>query len=113
MLFMVVERFERDDMLPAYQRLRGAGRQLPQGLRYVDSWIEAGFARCFQLMETDDLRTLQAWVLSWRGTGTRFEVIPVLPSAAVQDLVAPHLDEPAFDGAGVGDADIASQPDTR
>jgi hypothetical protein len=58
MLFMVVERFEHNDMIPVYRRFRESGRQLPEGLKYVSSWIEVGFARCFQLMETNDLRTL-------------------------------------------------------
>lgn len=50
MLFMVIERFRDDDMMPIYQRLETSGRQLPDGLEYVDSWIEVNFARCFQLM---------------------------------------------------------------
>jgi hypothetical protein len=49
MLFMVIERFRDNDMIPIYQRLRESGRSLPDGLEYVDSWIEPNFARCFQL----------------------------------------------------------------
>jgi hypothetical protein len=49
MLFMVIERFRDNDMVPIYQRLRESGRSLPNGLEYVDSWIEPNFARCFQL----------------------------------------------------------------
>ncbi len=41
MLFMVVEHFRDNDMVPVYQRLRHEGRSLPNGLEYVDSWIEA------------------------------------------------------------------------
>jgi len=37
MLFMVVEHFRDNDMVPVYQRLRQAGRSLPKGLEYVDS----------------------------------------------------------------------------
>jgi hypothetical protein len=40
MLFMVIERFRDDDMIPIYQRLRDTGRSLPDGLEYVDSWVE-------------------------------------------------------------------------
>jgi len=50
MLFMVIERFRDNDMVPIYQRLRESGRSLSDGLEYVDSWIEPNFARCFQLM---------------------------------------------------------------
>ncbi|HJS32012.1 MAG TPA: DUF3303 family protein [Alphaproteobacteria bacterium] len=93
MLFMIIERFRDDDMVPAYQRLRASGRQLPEGLRYVDSWIEANFSRCFQLMECADLRSLQDWILKWRGTGVSFEIVPVVPSKETQKVVAPHLDK--------------------
>ena len=93
MLFMVIERFDNDDMVPIYRRLRDEGRQLPDGLAYVDSWIEANFSRCFQLMECDDARLLQDWVLAWRGAGATFEIVPVVPSAETRKVVAPHLDE--------------------
>lgn len=89
---MVIERVEGGDMLPIYRRLRDEGRGLPEGLRYVDSWIEANFARCFQLMDCDDARLLQEWVLHWRGTGATFEIVPVVPSAETRAVVAPHLD---------------------
>ena len=89
---MVIETFADNDMLPVYRRVRESGRQLPEGLRYVDSWVEASFARCFQLMETDDLSTLQAWVLGWRGTGVTFEIVPVLTSAQTREVVEPVLE---------------------
>lgn len=92
MLFMVIETFKDNDMLPVYQRVRDSGRSLPNGLRYVDSWIEPSFARCFQLMETDDLRLLQEWVLGWRGTGVTFEIVPVVASKETREVVAPFLD---------------------
>ena len=60
MLFMVIERFRDNDMLPVYERVRERGRSLPDGLEYVDSWIEANLSRCFQLMRCDDARLLQA-----------------------------------------------------
>ena len=93
MLFMIIERFQNNDMLPVYQRVRDSGRALPDGLKYVDSWIEPGFGRCFQLMECDDLRLLQEWVLRWRGLGCTFEIVPVVTSAQTREVVAPHLDK--------------------
>jgi Protein of unknown function (DUF3303) len=92
-LFMVIERFRDQDMVPVYQRLRDAGRSLPDGLEYVDSWIEPTFARCFQLMRCDDLRLFQEWVLGWRGCGVEFEIVPVVRSADTRDVVAPYLTE--------------------
>jgi Protein of unknown function (DUF3303) len=51
MLFMIIERFKDNDMLPIYKRVRDEGRMIPGGLKYVDSWVEPNFSRCFQLME--------------------------------------------------------------
>ena len=92
MLFMVIERFRDNDMVPVYQRLQDTGRMNPDGLRYVDSWVEANFARCFQLMECDDAALFQDWVLQWRGLGAEIEIVPVVPSAETQKIVAPYLD---------------------
>jgi len=92
MLFMVIERFRDNDMLPIYKRVRDEGRMLPDGLEYIDSWVEPNFSRCFQLMRCNDLKLLQTWILKWRGTGTTFEIVPVLTSSETRDVVAPALD---------------------
>jgi hypothetical protein len=92
MLFMVIERFKDDDMLPVYRRLRDQGRLLPEGLRYLDSWVEPSFTRCFQLMECDDARLFQEWILRVRGLGVSFEIVPVVTSKETREVVAPHLD---------------------
>jgi Protein of unknown function (DUF3303) len=92
MLFMVIERFRDNDMVPIYQRLRDRGRLLPEGLEYVDSWVGADFSRCFQLMRCDDLRLIQAWILEWRGSGATFEIIPVVTSGEARTVVEPHLE---------------------
>ena len=93
MLFMVIERFKDNDMIPVYRRVRERGRGLPDGLRYIDSWVQPDFSRCFQLMECDDLALLQQWVLHWRDAGVTFEIVPVLTSARTREVAAPHLDD--------------------
>jgi hypothetical protein len=85
MLFMVIERFKGRDPAPVYARLREQGRSLPDGLRHVESWVEANFDRCFQPMECGDAVLLQRWVLQWRDLA-EFEVVPVSPSQAVREL---------------------------
>jgi hypothetical protein len=92
MLFMIIERFKNQDAVPVYKRFREKGRMAPEGLKYVGSWIEANFDRCFQLMECDDLRLIQQWALNWRGSGVSLEIVPVLPSKDTQEVVAPFLD---------------------
>ncbi len=93
MLFMVIERFKDSDMLPIYKRVRDEGRLLPDGLKYIDSWVEPNFSRCFQLMECDDARLLQEWALRLRGSGVSLEIVPVVSSRDTQAVVAPHLDK--------------------
>src|SRR5262249_33154967 len=66
MLFMVIEHFRDRDPQPVYERAKASGRLLPDGLRYVSSWVEANFARCFQVMECDDLTLLMTWIAQWR-----------------------------------------------
>jgi Domain of unknown function (DUF3303) len=87
-MLSVIERFVDNDMLPIYRHLQSDGRMLPEGLEYVESWIEFNFARCFQLMRCDDLCLFQEWTLKWRGSGVTFEIVPVVPSAATMGVVA-------------------------
>jgi hypothetical protein len=86
MLFMVVERFKNRDPKPIYRRLRDEGRQMPEGLTYVASWIEANFDRCWQVMECDDPRLFQEWIAKY-GDLMEFEIVPVVQSKDVQDLM--------------------------
>jgi hypothetical protein len=79
MLFMVIERFRDHDGAAVYRRFREKGRMLPEGLRYVDSWVEVNGNRCFQLMECDDVRLFQQWVARWNDL-VDFEIVPVCTS---------------------------------
>jgi hypothetical protein len=90
MLFMVIERFKNRDAKAVYRRFRDSGRMTPEGLRYVGGWISADFDRCFQLMECDDPRLLQQWVLAW-GDLIEFEFVPVVPSTETLEAVTPTL----------------------
>ncbi len=86
MLFMVIEHFKGRDPAPVYARFREKGRMAPEGLRYHGSWIEPNFARCFQLMECDDIALLMAWIAQWRDLAD-FEVIPVASSEVTAAVV--------------------------
>lgn len=83
---MIVERFKNRDPKPIYQRLREGGRQMPDGLKYIDSWVEANFDRCFQLMETEDPRLLQKWIARWNDL-MEFEIVPVVPSKDTRETM--------------------------
>ena len=76
---MVVVIF-RQGARPVYERAAERGRMLPPGLEYIDSWIDAGLGRCFQLMETDDPALFDAWIAEWSDLAA-FEIVPVIGSA--------------------------------
>jgi hypothetical protein len=88
MLFMVIEHFKDRNPAPVYKRFAGEGRMMPDGLKYVNSWIEVGMDRCFQVMETDDLSLLQTWISRWNDL-VDFEVVPVVTSGEMQELFKP------------------------
>jgi Protein of unknown function (DUF3303) len=88
MLFMVIERFRNRDPKPIYQRFAEHGRQMPEGLKYIDSWIEPNFDRCFQLMETDDLTHFQKWIAAWNDL-VDFEIVPVVRSKETRAALEP------------------------
>ena len=52
----------------------------------MSSYVSADLARCFQLMECDDITLLQAWVANWEDLAD-FEIVPVVPGSRVGDAV--------------------------
>lgn len=86
MLFMVIEHFKNRDAKDVYARFRESGRMAPDGLAYIDSWVETNFDRCFQLMECEDAQLLQDWANNWRDL-VDFEFVPVLRSKRAAEFV--------------------------
>lgn len=87
---MVIERFKNAGAVSAvYQRFHQNGRMMPDGLTYVDSWIEANLERCFLLADCDDPRVIQEWVLRWNDL-VDFEVVPVVGSNETAAVVQGH-----------------------
>jgi hypothetical protein len=89
MLFMVIERFKNRDAKAVYTRFREKGRMMPDGLKYVGSWIESNFDRCFQVMECDDARLLDEWADRWRDL-MDFEFVPVVTSEVARVVALPE-----------------------
>lgn len=87
MLFMVIETFEPGRAREVYARLAEGGRRMPAGLSFVDSWVDAGLTRCFQLVECAELPDLQAWVAEWDDL-VRFEIVPVVRSETTRGIFA-------------------------
>lgn len=90
MLFMVIEHFRPGQAASVYRRFRDRGRLAPAGLRYVDSWVDVRFERCFQVMEAESEQALRAWTVNWDDL-VEFEIVPVRTSAEAQQVIAPEL----------------------
>lgn len=90
MLYMIIEHFKNKDAISVYRRFRDRGRLLPEGLRYVSSWVDDKLERCFQLMETADRNLLDEWIARWSDI-VEFEVYPVLSSKKAADRISPLL----------------------
>jgi hypothetical protein len=90
MLFMVIERFKNRDAVPVYRRYKEQGRMMPDGLKYVDSWVESDFGRCFQLMESDDPQLLRHWTKHWQDL-VDFEIVSVVTSKEAAAAIASRL----------------------
>jgi hypothetical protein len=78
MLFMIIENFK--DVAAIGERFRIKGRMLPEGVKYLASWVEPGGQRCFELMEAQHEESLRPWLAAWDDL-TDFEVVPVVTSA--------------------------------
>jgi len=74
MKYMVIETFNDGSKNAVYDRFLEKGRMLPNGLHFIDSWLEESGNRCFQLMETDDKSLFEVWINSWSDL-VEFEVI--------------------------------------
>ena len=71
---MVIEQFAPGAKDKVYERFQARGRMLPDGLVYIDSWLEKEGDRCFQLMETNDPALFDLWTKNWSDL-VRFEII--------------------------------------
>ena len=90
MLYMVIEHFRPGRAADVYRRFRDHGRMAPDGVRYVSSWVDLPFQRCFQVMEAESEALLREWTANWQDL-VDFEIIPIRTSAEAAALMAPKL----------------------
>ena len=89
-LYMVIEHFKNGDAGPVGARFRERGRLMPEGVRYVASWVDDKLERCYQVMETHDRALLDEWIAQWSDL-IDFEVHPVITSREAAEKIAPLL----------------------
>jgi hypothetical protein len=112
MLFMVIEKFRNHDAAAVYRRFREKGRMLPGGLRYVGSWVETNFDRCFQLMECDDERLFPQWIARWNDL-VDFEIVAVRSSKDAAAMYTPRSTAGKTDRQGVNNCDSGCSQTTQ
>lgn len=86
MFFMVIEHFKNGDPKPIQEKLLHEGQMMPVDLVYHSSWVDPVNARCFQLMETEEIEYLRRWMSSWEEL-IDFEIIPVIDSKEYWEVI--------------------------
>jgi hypothetical protein len=82
--YMVIESFFPGCKDRIYERFHQKGRMLPEGLVYVNSWLEKDGDRCFQLMETDNPSLFQVWFGHWKDLAA-IEIVELGEKPKAQD----------------------------
>ena len=86
MLYMIIEKFHPGKVKALYQRFSEKGRMLPEGVTYINSWINEPVTICYQLMESSSAENIYEWISHWNDLAD-FEVIPVITSAQAKEKV--------------------------
>lgn len=81
---MIIEKFHPGSGKAIYQRFDEKGRMMPEGLHFINSWIDESVTTCFQVMETDSIEKLEEWIGHWNDLA-HFEIIPVITSATARE----------------------------
>ena len=83
---MIIESFHPGKVKTIYQRFGEKGRMLPEGVSYINSWLNESVTVCYQLMESESVEKLQEWIDKWKDL-MEFEVVPVISSAQAKEKV--------------------------
>jgi len=86
MQYMIIERFKPGMIKAMYQRFDEKGRMLPEGVHYINSWIDSTISICYQVMESESAEKIDEWISKWNDL-VDFEVIPVITSAQAKAKV--------------------------
>ena len=79
MLFMIIERFRAGKTKMIYERFAEKGRLMPDGVKYINSWVTKDMNMCYQVMESMTEEKVREWISNWDDLSD-FEVIPVISS---------------------------------
>jgi len=74
--YMVVEKFKPNCFEENNSLWNKKGRMFPEGLYYLNSWVNKEQNICFQLMETNDPKLFETWIENWKEF-TDFDVFSI------------------------------------
>jgi len=86
MIYMIIEKFRAGKVKEMYQRFEEKGRLMPDGVNYINSWINEDITTCYQVMETEEEEKIKEWISNWDDL-VDFEVIPVISSAEAKSRI--------------------------
>lgn len=81
---MIIENYKHGKTKEIYDRFQEKGRMLPDGVEFIDSWIEENLQKCYQVMKSESIEGIENWMDKWKDL-VDFEVIPVLNSSVAID----------------------------
>jgi len=79
MIYMIIETFKPGKVKQIYGRLEEKGRMQPEGLTYINSWIDENMNKCYQVMEADSIDKIHIWISNWDDV-MEFGIVPVISS---------------------------------
>lgn len=82
---MITETFHPNKVKQFYERFAEKGRQLPDGISYINSWIDEDIKTCYQVMESDTPEKIKEWSQHWKDL--QILKIPVITSAEAKEKV--------------------------
>lgn len=74
--YMVIEKFKPGCIEANYHRYNTQGRMFPEGLHYLNSWVNKELNVCYQLMESNDSELFYQWFKKWDDF-VDFELVPL------------------------------------
>lgn len=86
MQYLIIERFKPGKGKELYERFQEKGRMLPEGVKYIDSWVNEKVTVCYQVMESDTEEKIREWISGWSDLAD-FEIIPVIDSTSAKEKV--------------------------
>jgi hypothetical protein len=74
--YMVVENYKEGCFEKIYERYNSEGRLFPEGLQFLNAWVNKDKNICFQLMESNEPELFYEWFKKWEDL-VDFELYPI------------------------------------